>query len=517
MARPRKQQLPEPSTRALIYARVSTKEQESEGYSIEAQLDLLRCYCAQHRLQIVREFVEADSASKTGREEFAKMVAAIKCGTASIIVAEKTDRMYRGIKDWLTIDELQACGAELHLVKENTVLSKGSRSHEKFIHGIKVLVAKNYVDNLREETAKGMNEKAKQGIWPSVAPLGYVNVSRGAKRVIQLDPATAPGIAKLFELYATGNYNIKRAVTEAQILANLRTRTGRNVAIGCAHLILQNPIYIGIVKWNGVTYPGEHEPIVDIQTFNSVQAVLRRRQNNSAGGSAKPEFAYRGIFRCGVCGCSITPELKKGHHYYHCTGLRGCRRISIREEALDQQIAAHLEGLTIRPRTLAVLRVSLKEAQTEQKATHASTLELLIARKRNLHAKLEQLYIDRVDGKVPHSAYDSLKENWERELLEVESLIAAAERASRATWEDNVRMLEMVSNAAERFKSANAERRREMVKSLFSNPQICDGTLVAELKPWFKLVFEVNAIERETDSNEVSLQVWLPAKDSNLD
>ena len=59
------------------------------------------------------------------------------------------------------------------------VLSSESRSHEKFMHGIKVLMAKNYIDNLSEETRKGMLEKAEQGLWPSFAPLGYLNVDRG--------------------------------------------------------------------------------------------------------------------------------------------------------------------------------------------------------------------------------------------------------------------------------------------------------------------------------------------------
>ena len=59
--------------------------------------------------------------------------------------------------------------------KENAIVSGDSRSSEKFLHGIKVLMAKNYVDNLSEEVKKGLLEKADQGHWPTVAPVGYVN------------------------------------------------------------------------------------------------------------------------------------------------------------------------------------------------------------------------------------------------------------------------------------------------------------------------------------------------------
>ena len=77
--------------------------------------------------------------------------------------------------------------------------ARESRSSEKFMHGIKVLMAKNYVDNLSEETRKGMLEKAEQGIWPSFAPLGYRNLDGpDGKKIIAPDPDVAPIISKLF-------------------------------------------------------------------------------------------------------------------------------------------------------------------------------------------------------------------------------------------------------------------------------------------------------------------------------
>jgi DNA invertase Pin-like site-specific DNA recombinase len=82
-------------------------------------------------------------------------------------------------------------------VKQGSVISRESRSSEKFVHGIQVLMAKNYVDNLSEETRKGMLEKAEQGIWPSFAPLGYLNLDR----TIVADPSLAPIIRSIFEWY----------------------------------------------------------------------------------------------------------------------------------------------------------------------------------------------------------------------------------------------------------------------------------------------------------------------------
>ncbi len=100
-----------------------------------------------------------------------------------ILLVEKTDRLYRNLKDYVTLDP-DELDIEIHFVKENFVLTKDSRSMEKFMHGIKVLMAKDYIDNLSEESKKGMLEKAEQGIWPTVAPLGYRNVEVNGKRVI---------------------------------------------------------------------------------------------------------------------------------------------------------------------------------------------------------------------------------------------------------------------------------------------------------------------------------------------
>jgi DNA invertase Pin-like site-specific DNA recombinase len=150
-----------PSPQAVIYARVSSKEQEKEGFSIPAQLKLLRRYATDHGFPVVQEYVDVETAKRAGRTSFMAMVGFFQkqmqvksdADSRRILLVEKTDRLYRNIKDWVTLDGL---GIEIHLVKENDILSRDSRSAQKFMHGIRVLMAKNYIDNLGEETKKGM-------------------------------------------------------------------------------------------------------------------------------------------------------------------------------------------------------------------------------------------------------------------------------------------------------------------------------------------------------------------------
>jgi site-specific DNA recombinase len=169
-----------------------------EGFSIPAQQKLLRQYASDHSIIVACEFIDVETAKRSGRTGFGEMLVYLRRNpTTRTILVEKTDPLYRNLKDWVTIDEL---GLEVHFVKQGTVISPDSRPSDKFMHGIQVLMAKNYIDNLSEETRKGMVEKAEQGLLPSFAPLGYLN----ANRSIIPDPVVAPILRNIFEWYATG-------------------------------------------------------------------------------------------------------------------------------------------------------------------------------------------------------------------------------------------------------------------------------------------------------------------------
>ena len=128
---------------------------------------LIESYANTHGLELVQILEESQSAAKSGREQFKHLIHLVESGEVQVILAEKTDRLYRNISDYSLLD-FEKIGCEIHLIKENEVLSNRSRSHQKFIHGIKVLMAKNYTDNLSEEVKKGTKEKCEQGWWPGL-------------------------------------------------------------------------------------------------------------------------------------------------------------------------------------------------------------------------------------------------------------------------------------------------------------------------------------------------------------
>src|SRR5580658_1537685 len=105
---------------AVLYARVSSREQREEGYSVEAQQRLLRDYASKNSLRIVREFTDVETAKASGRTEFSSMLAFLRKNTACrVVLVEKTDRLYRNLRDAVSIEELRV---EVHLVKEGQVI-----------------------------------------------------------------------------------------------------------------------------------------------------------------------------------------------------------------------------------------------------------------------------------------------------------------------------------------------------------------------------------------------------------
>jgi site-specific DNA recombinase len=109
------------------------------------------------------------------------------------------------------------------------------------LHGIKVLMAKNYVDNLSEEVKKGLREKAERGHWPAVAPVGYVN-NRVTHR-IEVDSVRGPLVARVFDLYATGDYSLKAITRLAYEMGLSHPRADRRMTKSEIHRMLQRLVY----------------------------------------------------------------------------------------------------------------------------------------------------------------------------------------------------------------------------------------------------------------------------------
>ena len=503
----------------VLYARVSSKEQEKEGFSIPAQLKLLRDYATTQGFTVAQEYVDVETAKQTGRTSFGAMVAHLRANPDTrVVLVEKTDRLYRNLKDWVTLEELNV---EIHLVKEGAILSRESRSSEKFMHGIKVLMAKNYIDNLSEETRKGMTEKAQQGLWPSYAPIGYHNVvGMDGRKMIEPDPDMAPIIVRLFEWYATGGMSLKELARKARGEGFSFRKSGDPVPRSTIHTILRKRLYMGEVDWDGHIYPGVHEPLVSRELWERVQELLDGRHAKKHR-RAKRDLAFSRLISCGHCGCAVVGEVKKSRYvYYHCTGYKQkCPEPYVREEVLERQFSEMLDRLSFDAEVLDWVREALTQSHEDERRAHDEAIERLQADSARLQRRLDAMYVDKLDGRIDTASFDRMATTWRSEQADCRRSIAQHEAANRSYMAEGIRLLELARNSRSLFEKQEAREKRRLLDFLVSNCSWRDGQLTAEFRQPFYLLADTAmagaSAKAEKGSESARSEIWLLRLDSN--
>jgi DNA invertase Pin-like site-specific DNA recombinase len=210
------------ATKAIILARVSTKEQE-EGYSIDAQKYRLQEYCMRKGLEILKTFEFSESSTVGDRKKFKEAIEFAKAQKEIIaVVADKVDRIQRNHKETpLLNDIIEREKIELHFYTENCVMHKYSTSQEKMVWNMFVMMAQNFVDSLKDNVNRSIAQKLREGEWISMAPIGYLHINNGNKHdrgkgEIVIDKMRAPLVRKLFEEYATGSYTLSQMVKKTK-------------------------------------------------------------------------------------------------------------------------------------------------------------------------------------------------------------------------------------------------------------------------------------------------------------
>jgi len=485
--------------KAVLYARVSSKEQE-EGFSIPAQLILLKDYAKKNKFRVIKEFIDVETAKQAGRSSFNSMIDFLKNNLeVKNILCEKTDRLYRNFKDYITIEDLEL---KMHLVKENEVLSRESKSHQKFIHGIKILMAKNYIDNLSEETKKGMLQKANEGYYPSFAPLGYLNIEKelnGRKiKIIDIDQSRSQVIKKIFKLYSTGKYSLQKINNFANE-EGLRSKKGYKLHKSTIYNILRDPIYYGDFKWNDKIYKGKHLAIISKELFDEVQKTFSKY--NKPEKIQKHNFAFTGLLTCAKCGCAITAEIQKDKYvYYHCTHYKGkCGNKFIREEKLTEKLGELVKKIKVEPRIIDWLKEALLMSHKDEQEYHSSQIKSLQEQYNKLQRRLDRIYIDKLDEVVTTEFYQEKTNEWKDEQNNILININKHKDANTNYFEQGIRILELAQKAYFAYLEQNNTGKRNLLNILLSNCTLNDGNLY----PTYRRPFDLLA-------KGLSRSNWLP-------
>src|SRR3989338_709380 len=191
----------------------------------------------------------------------------------------------------------------------------------KFMLSIAFGQSKYFVDNLSENTKRGLRQKLRRGEWPGWAPLGYANDI--LTHTVVKDKERFLLVRKLFEMYATGAYSMKDLQNTA-ISIGLFGKSGKVTSVSLIQHTLSNPFYYGVLRYNGEMHQGKHEPMISKRLFDKVSLPPLWADNMLAKiESEREQDAQSGV--------AFAQNLKQ--------------EIEDLDEQLDKLLDTHLDGL----------------------------------------------------------------------------------------------------------------------------------------------------------------------------
>lgn len=485
---------------AATVNRISSQRQD-DGYSLPQQAKLNREAAERDGRKVVKEFNIIESArSSEKRDEFIEAVEYLKKHPeVKHIYIEKPDRLTRNLKDTtLAYDLVNEFDKTFIFTRDSFILNRQSNSHAKFQFDIKAVLAKNYIDNLSDEVKKGQRGMLEEGKWPGGAsPTGY----KKENKLLVPDPPRDSYVIKTFELYASGSHSLKSLKSEMD-KQGFRSPNEKPLTISLYYHILTNPIYYGMMYWNGNLYQGKHQPLIDKQLFDRVQDMLARTKNGQViPVFAKHDLTYKGLMSCGECSSKITGEEKfktnKGngnvHHwvYYHCTHHKPCDQTGmVREEEIDEQIMAKLTKLSLGPKTTEWLKNKLRESHAEEVEFRNKALSDLNGHLYQVQNRLDKIYDDKLDSVIDEETYNRKREQYLTEKADIEGQISRHSIASDNYIDFGCLILDVANRAAEIYQVRKPDEKRYLLNFVFSNLSLMDKKLKFSFNSIFQSVFD---------------------------
>ena len=492
--------------KALLYVRVSSKEQEKEGYSLDAQEKLGREYAKKRGLEIVRMWKVSESAWKQERTAFNQLIEHSKRHSEiDHIIFDITDRMTRNDFDKLKIYTLiKEFDKTIHFSRTNKIINKSSGSDDEFMFDIEVAVAKKMSNDISRKAKMGMLEKAEQGEYPSTAPIGYMNNKTNG--LIEVDPEKAPFIEMAFKEMASGNYSLN-TLSEKLYRAGLRSKKGMKVLKAALAHLLKNPFYYGSFHWTGKLYQGIHQPLISKELFDQAQCVLSGKGHSF--GINKNGFVFNNLLKCDKCGCKVLGERKKGKYiYYHCTfskGRHSSKDSYIKEDRLAMLFEDSVRRVTLSREQCGWVKDILHESKSRQFKSQEKKMSALLSQKDRVEKRISNLYDMKLDGNIDDHIFRFKENELKGQLIDINSTIEHSQNINPNFFEDGCKILELSNRLFPLYLRSDSTDKARILRLIASNYLLDGVTINATYNKPF--IFLENLPDRITK---------LPRQDSNL-
>lgn len=311
----------------------------------------------------------------------------------------------------------------------------------------------------------------------------YLNKPRVDKKKekvdVYIDPIRGDLVKKLFEDYASGMYSmseIRDLITDEGLVS----KKGCKISKSQVEQILKNPFYYGYMKYNDILYKHVHPILISKELFDECQQVRTGRRKTKFKRTEKP-FVLKGLLKCQHCGCSYSPELKKGKYVYmRPTKSQGncsyCYHLS--EKKILSQIEDILKGMRVPVNILADLNDELKKSSDKEhkhQIQEGTKLQNQYQTIQNRVKRVRELYLD---AEIAKEEYDDMMTELQAERHNVEVRLQRLTNADDSFNKAIATIFALASKAHDLFKSSELDEKRRIITILFPNLEMDAEKLV---------------------------------------
>ena len=533
--------------RAALYLRVSTARQAEHDVSIPDQKRQGEAYCEARGYQLVETFVEPGaSATNDRRPEFQRMIEAgtSKPAPFDVVIVHSFSRFFRDAFDMeFYVRKLAKNGVKLLSITQEI----GDDPVHQMMRQIMALFDEYQSKENAKHVMRALKENARQGFWNgSLPPIGYRVVAaeqRGAKtkKKLEIDPLHADTVRLIYRLAlegdgTTGQMGVKNIVSYLNS-RRIFTRDGGRWGIGQVHRILTRRTYMGEHEFNKrsktkelkpvseiVTVPVQ--PIIDRETFDTVQALLKARNPKVTPSAViSGPTMLTGLIHCAKCGGAMTIRTGKGgrYRYYACSmkarqGPTACEGLAVPMDKLDELVASHLEDQLLQPERLETILASVLDRRQEQSERRREHIAELNKRAAESELRLKRLYdaieagVAGIDDPALKDRIDGLKAIRDQAKTDAERAQAMLDTSgAKAITPQMVRTF--AKTARQRIRLEGGGYRRDHLRALAQRVEVADG----EVRIMGSKTRLLQALTGKTGVNSVPTQGlnWRREWDSN--
>lgn len=329
--------------RFIGFARVSSREQEREGFSLDVQVEAFEHYAHRHDGVVDKIFRIAETATKAEQRktfqnaiDYSKRNAAVYDG----LLFYKIDRAARNMNDFMLLEEIEK---DYSLPFISVTQPVENTPTGRMIRRTLATIGAFQTEQMSLDIRSGIAKRVAIGWFPSRCPYGYRNIRTNGRATAEVHPENAPKVQRAFELRAFEGLLVEQIAERLYTEGLFYTPSKPRFPETKLYAILHDLSYIGFVKYQGQWHPGLHETLIDKMTWDLVRVSFGEQNYRSH------EMVYANqLIQCGFCGHPITGEEKekdtkagpKKYVYYRCGRYQrhGHPRVRLREQELDLQV-----------------------------------------------------------------------------------------------------------------------------------------------------------------------------------